>query len=111
MHQEATIHDLHTRRDQVRGELETNDRHMANVLRHPERELESAPVGDVLTWCEGIDDALATAVLSAAGLNWGKRLALLSQRDITAVCWAIRNGLPDVWERWRQALESRRAAA
>lgn len=107
----ATVTTLRTHREQVREELAANDRHPVNVLRDPEPELQSAAVGDVLAWCEGLDDERVTAVLDAAKVNWGRRLSLLSQRDIAAVCWAISTRHPGAWERWKAAQLERRSAA
>ena len=108
----ATVADLLTRREQIRRELNVNQRHLLNVLRDPEPELRSVPIGDALCWCEGIDEATATTILTAAKIKWGLRLFLLSARDIAAVCWEIKTRHPETWERWKMATrEPRRVAA
>ena len=106
----ATVTTLLTRREEVHAELEHGDRHLVHLLKNPEPEMESAPLGDVLCWCEGLDEAAATVILAAARLNWGRRLSLLTWRDIAAVCWAVKTHFPGPWERWREVREGRAAA-
>ena len=106
-----TAAELLKRRAEVRTELEAGARHVLSVLREPESEMRSAPVGDVLCWTQGLDEAAVSRVLIAAGVNWGRCISLLSQREVALLCFQIKRRHPEVWDHWRDALQEQKVAA
>ena len=105
-----TAAELLNRRSEVRAELEAGTRHVLGILRGPEPELQSAPVGDVLCWTDGLDEAAVSRILILADVKWGKRVASLSQREIAALCFQAKHRHPEVWNHWRENLLERAAA-
>lgn len=105
-----TAAELLDRRSEVRAELAAGARHVLGVLRDPEPELQSAPVGDVLCWTDGLDEAAVARVLILADVKWGKRIASLTQRQVAALCFQIKARHPETWDRWRQSLQGQAAA-
>lgn len=104
-----TAAELLSRRDEVRDQLSGTSRHLLTVLRNTEPELQQAPIGDVLCWCEGLDEAKVSRLLALAKLDWGKALTKLTNRDISELCYWINRRHPRIWERWRELATGRAA--
>ncbi len=101
---------LRQRWDQVRDGLAAGQLHLLEVIRDPDDDLDFLPIGDVLSWAEGLTEESVTHILRAAAIPWGRRLSLLSAKDITMVCFQVKARHPQAWERWRKALQARKAA-
>ena len=106
-----TVADLQSRRAEVRADLAGNQRHVLADLRDPAPEIASLPIGDLLCWCEGLDEASVTLILTAAQINWGRPTRLLTAKDQAMLCFQIKVREPEAWERWKAGLRDRRAAA
>jgi hypothetical protein len=105
-----TVAELHTRRAQHRDDLAAGRRHVVADLRKPPREIANLPIGDLLCWCEGLDEAAVARILGAAELNWGRPVRLLTAKDQAMLCFQIKAREPETWERWKAGLRERRAA-
>ncbi len=99
-----TAAELLDRRDEVRAELEQGQGHLLAVLRTPDQAVKSAPIGDVLCWCEGLDEAKVSRILAAAGIPWGRSIASLRKREVEMLCLQIKVRHPETWQHWRDAL-------
>lgn len=86
----------------LRQKLASNRIHIVRALHEPEWWLESVVIGDVLCWCDGLDDAAVTRILVAVDLNWGRRVALLRESDQQRIFYAIKRLYPRVWDRWKE---------
>lgn len=105
-----TVAELHTRRATVREDLAANRRHVVGELRKPAPEIANLPIGDLLCWCDGLDEAAVTCVLTASEINWGRPTRLLTAKDQAMLCFQIKAREPETWERWKAGLRERRAA-
>lgn len=105
-----TAAELLSRRDEVREQLADTSLHLVSVLRDPEPEIASATTGDVLCWCEELDEEKVSRILLLAKVLWGKPIGKLTNRDISAICFQIKERHPETWERWRELATGRGAA-
>lgn len=96
-----TVAELRTRRESVRVDLAANRRHLLADLRKPAPEIANMPVGDLLCWCDGLDEAKVVRILAAAEIQWGRRVRLLSGRDQAMLLFQVKARHPEAWERWR----------
>jgi hypothetical protein len=97
-------------RTEVREDLAAGRRHIYAVMRKPEREVATVPIGDVLCWCDGLDEAAASRILAAVGVPWGKQIRLVSELDQKRILWEIKKRRPEIWARWREAIVPNKAA-
>lgn len=104
------VTELFERRNQVRDDLAVTRRHILSVMRKPEPEVAAVPIGDVLCWCEGLDEAVVSRVLAAVGVPWGKRISLMSELDQKRILFEIKRWRPEVWAGWRTRITVRNAA-
>ena len=100
-----TLANLLARRDAIRESLESNRRHPLALLRDPLPEIKNLPIGDLLCWCDGLDEAAVSRLLAAVGVNWGRRVGQVSAKDQAKLLYAVKSRLPDVWEHWRTGLK------
>ena len=91
-------------RDQVRDDLGSMRIHPLALLRNPGAEMASVPVGDLLCWCDGLEEEAVIRILLGAEVTWSRRLSLLTKREIEALCLQIKTRHPHTWERWREAI-------
>lgn len=105
-----TLANLLARREAIRDSLEANRRHVFALLREPLPEIKNLPVGDLLCWCEGLDEAAVSRVLAAAGVNWGRRVSQVSAKDQAGLLFQVKSRHPETWERWKGSLRPREAA-
>jgi hypothetical protein len=105
-----TVADLQSRRAELREDLAAGRRHVLADLRKPAPEIANLPIGDLLCWCEGLDEAAVTRILAAAAINWGRPTRLLTARDQAMLCFQIKAREPEAWTRWRNGLRGRQAA-
>jgi len=81
--------------------LEANELHIARVLQRPtEHFAESIPVGDVLCFCDGLDEAKVSRLLTAVDVNWGRRISLLTATERHTLLAMIKRCWPGLWQRW-----------
>lgn len=106
-----SLTDLLGRRELIHTQLACSTIHVLAVLRDPDPAVASEPIGDLLCWCDGLDESVVSEVLTAAGVNWGRQTRLVSQADQRKVLWQIKQHRPLVWAGWREALSTRRKAA
>lgn len=99
-----TAAELQDRRGEVRADLALERSHVLALLRKPERALRTAPIGDVLCWCEGLDEAKVSRILAASEIPWGRHVSKLSKRDTEMLCLQIKARHPETWERWRESV-------
>lgn len=99
-----TVAELRTRREQVRDDLAENRRHLVATIRRPAPEIANLPIGDLLCWCDGLDEAAVTTILAASEIRWGQRVRLLSAKDQAMLCWQIKARYPETWERWKASV-------
>jgi hypothetical protein len=86
----------------VRGELGDARRNLVAEFRKPAPEIASQPIGDVLCWCEGLDEAAAAMILKAAEVNWGRPIRQLAARERALLLLQIKARHPEVWKRWSE---------
>ena len=106
-----TVADLQEIRAGIRAELAANQRHVFADLREPAPGIGSLPIGDLLCWCDGLDEEGVTLILAASEINWGRPTRLLTAKDQAMLCFQIKAREPDAWERWKAGLSYRRSAA
>lgn len=99
-----TAVDLRERRAELEAALRENRVHIVRVLKDPEWWLESAEIGDVLCWCVGLDDAAVSRILRVLGINWGRRVALLRERDKARIFYRVKTRRPEVWKLWKESI-------
>jgi|SRR6478672_6915902 len=104
-----TVAELHSRRVAHREALAVGDRHVLADLREPAPEIASLPIGDLLCWCDGLDEAAVTQILTASEINWGRPTRLLTGKDHAVLCFQIKAREPEIWERWKAGLREKRA--
>lgn len=102
-----TAAELQDRRGEVRAELGEERSHLLAVLRKPDPALRTAPIGDVLCWCDGLDEAKVSRILAASEIPWGRGLSKLTRRDTQMLCLQIKARHPETWERWRESVRGR----
>lgn len=105
-----SLTDFLEQRQRVHSELATGQVHILTALKSPDPTIASEPVGDVLCWCQGLDEAVVTEVLCGAGVNWGRQVRLVSAMDQKRILWQIKQRRPLVWAGWRNSLAERKAA-
>lgn len=86
-------------RDAIYAELATGSRHLLAILRKPPALLNAAPVGDVLCAADGLDEAAVSRILLLAKVTWGQPLRLLTESQVSALCFQIKHLQPEAWER------------
>ncbi|HET7053658.1 MAG TPA: hypothetical protein VFI09_07070 [Solirubrobacterales bacterium] len=102
-----TAAELLGRRHVVRAELEEGRGHLLMVLRKPDEAVKAAPVGDVLCWANGLEEAKVSRILAAAEIPWGRPTASLRKREVEMLCLQIKARHPETWQRWRDAVKRR----
>lgn len=103
----GSIADLRARRDAALYDLVDGRRHLLALLTDPDEIVAAIPTGDLLCRAPGLDDAAVARILFLAGIPWGRRIGLLSRRDVEATCFWIRDRFPDVWDGWRETVRVR----
>lgn len=93
--------ELQSRRATLRADLAANRRHLVAILRRPPEGMATLPIGDLLCWCDGLDEAKVTRILAGAGLPWGHRVRRLTARHHALLCWQIKTRHPETWEQWK----------
>ena len=105
-----SVTEMFEKRNAIREDLATGRRHIYAVMRQPAREVAAVPIGDVLCWCDGLDEAAVSRILAAVGVPWGKRISLVSELDQKRILWEVKKRRPEVWSRWREAIAPGKAA-
>jgi hypothetical protein len=104
------VTDMFETRNAIREDLATGRRHVYAVMKNPRREVATVPIGDVLCWCEGLDEAAVSRILAAVDVPWGKQIRLVSELDQKRILWEIKKRRPEIWTRWRVAIAPDKAA-
>lgn len=107
----GTIHDLFASRHKIRDDLGAVRVHVMRVIAEPPPEVATVPIGDLLCWCDGLDEVSVSRILVCAEVNWGRRIDLISAEDQKKVLWQIKQWRPDVWNRWKFLVAAKRTAA
>lgn len=97
----GSVSDLLARRLEVRLELQDGRRHLLSVLREPEAALETVPIGDALCWTQGLDESATARILILAKVTWGRRIGLLSAKEVATICFQIKTRHPETWAKWK----------
>lgn len=107
---DSPVSDLFESRNQIRDDLSMSRRHIMAVMRDPAPEVATVSIGEVLCWCEGLTEFTVSRILSAASVNWGRRIDLVSEADQKVILFQIKRHAPEAWDRWRFRLGVKRAA-
>mgnify|MGYP000971197629 FL=1 len=94
------------RRELIHTQLAVGKIHILAVLRNPDPAVATVPIGDVLCWCQGLDEATVARILQNVEVNWGRRVDLVSGRDQQRILWQIKHHRPLVWDGWRETLKA-----
>lgn len=105
-----SVTELHGKRELIHTQLAVSKIHVMAVMKDPDPAVASVPIGDVLCWCEGLDESVVARVLQVAGVNWGRQTRLVSAADQRKILWQIKQHRPLAWTNWREALNERNAA-
>ena len=105
-----SVTELHGKRELIHTQLAVSKIHVMAVMRNPDPAVGSVPIGDVLCWCEGLDESIVARVLQLAWVNWGRQTRLVSAADQKKILWQIKRHRPLVWAGWREALTETKAA-
>lgn len=92
-----SIADFLEQRQQIHSRLSTGRVHVLAIMRDPAPAVASEPIGDLLCWCDGLDERIVMHVLTAAGVNWGRQTRLVSALDQKRILWQIKAHRPLVW--------------
>lgn len=96
-----TAEEMRARREELHEQLAAGEIHIARVLRHPEPFVESIPIGDILCSCDGLDEGRVSRLLTAAAVNWGRRISLLTATDRHVLLEMIARCWPQLWASWK----------
>lgn len=99
-----TVAELRTRRESHRLDLAAGRRHLLADLRKPAPEIANMPIGDLLCWCEGLEEARVVRILAAAGVAWGSKVRRVTGREQAKILFQVKARHPEVWEAWKASL-------
>lgn len=105
-----TVTDLFAGRNRIRDQLTTGQLHPLAALRNPTPHIATVPIGDLLCWCNGLDETAVSRILITAQVTWGRRISLLSAREQQRILWQVKQWRPEIWDRWKIQLAMKNAA-